>query len=130
MPRVIFAPAAVRDVARLRDFLNEKKPHAAKRATDKIFSSLRSLEQFPQMGRAVADLPVEFREILIPFGGGGYVARYRYTDADLVEILAIRHYREVGFNLSAFGRHCRKPLHMRRATTTTTRASLNPCAPI
>jgi len=39
------------------------------------------------------------RELLIPFGRKGYVARYVYEGAD-VEIVAVRHMLEAGFYTS------------------------------
>jgi plasmid stabilization system protein ParE len=38
------------------------------------------------------------RELLVLFGQGGYVLRYR-ADADVVAILAVRHGREKGFTV-------------------------------
>jgi hypothetical protein len=38
----------------------------------------------------------ELRELLVLFGNGGYVLRYR-NDADVIAILAVRHGRERGF---------------------------------
>jgi len=59
---------------------------------------LRGLRQHPQLGRPVEDMPSEFRDLVIPFGDGGYVMRYRYAEAeDTVYVLAIRHQREAGF---------------------------------
>jgi hypothetical protein len=40
-------------------------------------------------------MPSEFREWLIQFGDGGYVALYRY-DGSTVVVLAVRHGREAG----------------------------------
>lgn len=50
----------------------------------------------PQMGRPVEDMPEEFREWVIDFGGSGYVARYHIAP-DSITILAVRHQKEVGF---------------------------------
>jgi hypothetical protein len=41
-------------------------------------------------------MPPEYRERLIPFGSGAYLALYRY-DGGTVTILAIRHGREAGY---------------------------------
>jgi len=38
------------------------------------------------------------RELFIPFGAAGYVARYR-TDGRTVVILAVRHVREAGYSI-------------------------------
>jgi plasmid stabilization system protein ParE len=96
MPRVIFAPGAVRDLERLRDFLRPKNPSAANRAGQSILQGLKVLGQQPQIGRLTSDLPDEYREWLIDFGDSGYVARYRF-DGDTVVILAVRHQKEAGF---------------------------------
>lgn len=95
MPQVIFAPAAIRDLQRLRDFLRPKSTDAAQRAGEMIRQGAMVLGAHPRLGRVVDDLPEEFREWLIDFGDSGYVARYR-VDEDAVTILAIRHQKEVG----------------------------------
>lgn len=96
MPTVIFAPTAIRDLERLREFLRTKNPQAAQRAGEAILQGVRILGSQPHLGRPVADLPEEFREWLIDFGESGYVARYR-LDGEAVVILAVRHQRESGF---------------------------------
>lgn len=97
MPRVVFAPSAIRDLQRLREFLRPKNPVAAKRAGEAIFKAVQVLGLQPQIGRPVEDMPVEYREWLIDFGGSGYVARYRVEGANVV-ILALRHQKEVGYH--------------------------------
>jgi plasmid stabilization system protein ParE len=96
MPRVIFAPAAVRDLERLRAFLHPKNPSAARRAGDAIRQGVRGLGDQPGMGRLIEGLPEEYREWVIAFGDSGYLARYR-LDGDVVTILAIRHQKESGY---------------------------------
>lgn len=93
---MIFAPAAIRDMQRLRDFLRPKSPDAARRAGEAIRQGVQILGAHPQMGRLVDGLPEQYREWLIEFGDSGYVARYR-IDGDTVAILAVRHQKEVGF---------------------------------
>lgn len=95
MPRVIFAPAAMRDLQRLREFLRPKSPDAARRAGEAIRQAVMILGTHPRLGRMVDDLPDAYREWLIDFGDSGYVARYR-IDRDVVIILAIRHQKEAG----------------------------------
>lgn len=95
MPQVRFAPAAIRDLQRLRDFLGPKNPDAARRAGEAIRQGVKILGAYPHLGRMVDDLPEEFREWLIEFGDSGYVVRYR-IDEDAVTILVIRHQREAG----------------------------------
>ncbi|QUS37400.1 type II toxin-antitoxin system RelE/ParE family toxin [Falsirhodobacter algicola] len=95
MPQVIYAPAAIRDLQRLRAFLRTKNPDAARRAGDAIRQGVAILGTHPRLGRMLDDLPEQFREWLIDFGDSGYVARYR-IDAETVTILAIRHQKEAG----------------------------------
>lgn len=96
MPRVVFAPAAIRDLQRLHDFLLSKNADAANRAGEAIRQGVKVLGAYPRMGRMVDELPEQYREWLIDFGDSGYVARYRVDD-DAITILAIRHQKEVGY---------------------------------
>jgi len=96
MPQVRFAPPAIRDLERLREFLRPKSPTAAKRAGEVIVKAVQVLGLQPQLGRPIEDMSGEFREWIIDFGDSGYVARYR-IDSNAVTILAVRHQREVGF---------------------------------
>ena len=96
MPQVRFAPPAIRDLERLREFLRPMSPIAAKKAGEVIVKAVQVLGLQPQLGRPIEDMPEEFREWVIDFGDSGYVARYR-IDSDAVTILAVRHQKEVGF---------------------------------
>jgi plasmid stabilization system protein ParE len=96
MPQVVYSAAAVRDLRRLREFLQPKSADAARRAGEAIIQSVKLLGSHPHIGRMVDELPEDFREWVIDFGDSGYVARYR-VEAETVTILAIRHQREAGF---------------------------------
>lgn len=96
MPQIIFAPAAIRDLERLRDFLKPKNPSAARRAAETILKAVRTLGQHPHMGRLIEDLPEQYREWLVDFGETGYVLRYR-LDENRLTILAVRHQKEAMF---------------------------------
>lgn len=96
MRQVRFAPSAIRDLERLREFLRSKSSVAARRAGEAIVNAVRVLGSQPQLGRPVEDMHDEFREWIIDFGDSGYVARYR-IDPEAVTILALRHQKEVGF---------------------------------
>ncbi|HWE84115.1 MAG TPA: type II toxin-antitoxin system RelE/ParE family toxin [Terracidiphilus sp.] len=96
MPRVRWTPESVRDVAKLHDFLAAKSRDAAKRAVRAIRQGVRQLGSYPAMGRPVEDLPEDFREWVIEFGSGAYVALYRFDGKEVV-ILAVRHGREAGY---------------------------------
>lgn len=93
MPQVIFSPAAVRDLERLREFLRPKNPAAAVRAAKALTQGLEELGKFPHIGRPIDDLSEEYRDWLIDFGNSGYIARYR-LDGDTGVVLAIRYQRE------------------------------------
>jgi plasmid stabilization system protein ParE len=96
MPRLKWSQAALRDVARLHDFLAAKSRDAAGRAVKAIRQGVKALGKHPHIGRPVDELPPEFREWVIEFGSGAYIVLYRFDGKDLV-ILAVRHGREAGY---------------------------------
>jgi plasmid stabilization system protein ParE len=96
MPRLIWSPPALQDAARLHAFLQSKNREAASRAVRSIRESVRILLSHPEIGRPVDDMEPEFRDWLIEFGDGGYVARYHF-DGRTVVVLAVRHTKETGF---------------------------------
>ena len=95
MPRLKWSPQSLRDVARLHDFLAPKSRDAARRAIKAIRQGAKMLGRHPEMGRPVEEMPAEFREWVIEFGSGAYVALYRYDGKEVVN-LAVRHGREAG----------------------------------
>ncbi len=97
MPSVIFAPGALLDLERLRNFLRPKNPAASKRAAEAIMRYIRILGHHPQIGRPRDDMDPEYRELVIDFGQYGYVVLYRLEDEKVV-IVAIRHQLEAGFH--------------------------------
>jgi plasmid stabilization system protein ParE len=96
MPRLKWSQPALRDMARLHDFLAPKSRSAAKRAVKAIRRGVKALGKHPEIGRPVDELPPEFREWVIEFGSGAYVALY-HIDGKEVVILAVRHGREAGY---------------------------------
>jgi plasmid stabilization system protein ParE len=96
MPRVIWTPRALQDVARLHRFLAAKNRDAARRAVHAIRESVKVLASSPQIGRPASDMPAGFRERVIQFGDSAYVALYQFA-GDKVTILAVRHGREAGY---------------------------------
>lgn len=95
---VIWSPGAMECIKRLYSFLAEKNADAAKAAAALLLRQAELLEIFPNAGRPAADLEPEYRELLIPFGGAGYVMLY-HVDADgaVVTVLALRHQKEVAY---------------------------------
>jgi plasmid stabilization system protein ParE len=96
MPRLRWSHSTLLDVARLHDFLAPKSRDAAKRALKLIRQGVKALGKHPEIGRPVEEMPSEFREWVIEFGHGAYVALYHYAGKQVV-ILAIRHGREAGY---------------------------------
>ena len=96
MTSVIRTPAALRDVPRLHVFLASKNREAARRAIRAIRHGVKALRTHPEIGLPVDEMPPEFREQFVRFGGSGYVVLYRY-DGSQVAILAVRHGREAGY---------------------------------
>jgi plasmid stabilization system protein ParE len=96
MPRLRWSQSALLDVARLHAFLAPKSRDAARRAVKAIRQGVKALAKHPEIGRPVEELPLEFREWVIEFGSGAYVALYHYDGKQIV-ILAIRHGREAGY---------------------------------
>lgn len=96
MPPLKWTLQSLRDVTRLHDFLASECRDAAKRAIKAIRQGVKLLARFPEIGRPVEELPTEFREWVIEFGSGAYVALYRYDSKEVV-ILAVRHGREAGY---------------------------------
>ena len=97
MPRVVVTAGAGRGLERCRRFLAGKNRNASLRAGQAIERQFTLLETHPNIGRPVPD-QLELRELIIGFGDSGYVALYRYVQAeDTVYILAFRHQREAGY---------------------------------
>lgn len=96
LPSLIWSPRALRDLARLHAFLASKNRPAARRAVQAIRQGVKLVAIHPEIGRPAEGMEPDFREWLIPFGDGGYLALYR-TDGPRVVVLAVRHGRELGY---------------------------------
>jgi plasmid stabilization system protein ParE len=96
MPRLKWPQPALRDVARLHNFLAPKSRDAAKRAVKAIRQGVKKLGKHPEMGRPVEEMPLEFREWVIELGHGAYVALYHFDGKEII-LLAVRHGREAGY---------------------------------
>jgi plasmid stabilization system protein ParE len=96
MPRLKWSQAALQDVARLHDFLAPKSRDAARRAVAAIRQGVQVLGAHPEIGRPMDEMLPEFREWVIEFGNGAYLALFHY-DGNEVVILAVRHGLEAGY---------------------------------
>lgn len=92
---IVWLPEAARDVARLRDFIQQKNPQAAQRSASRIKEAAQILKENPEAGRPVEEV-LPFRDLIIPFGSGNYILRYREEPSRVV-IVRVRHSREEGF---------------------------------
>lgn len=94
--RIRFTHKAEQDLSRLFDFLLEQDVALAARAEKAIYKAVDVLGTFPFSCRKAADeIDNPFiRELLIPFGGAGYVALFEIEDETTVTIIAVRHQRE------------------------------------
>jgi plasmid stabilization system protein ParE len=89
---VRWLPPALDDIRRLYDFLLDKDPAAAGRAARAIRTGADRLVGSPEIGRPLAD-GTGRRELVIPFGAGAFVLRYRIRD-DTVVVIRVWHGRE------------------------------------
>ncbi|MFD1555192.1 type II toxin-antitoxin system RelE/ParE family toxin [Paraburkholderia silviterrae] len=104
--RVRYTRGARDDLERLYGFLLQRDVEAAARALEAIRKAADLLSSFPFTCRKVDDANPFLRELVISFGGSGYVALFEIegepageaASADQVNryitILAVRHQRE------------------------------------
>lgn len=83
-----FTHSAQRDLCRLRDFIAEKNPQAAKRVSLRLRQSIQRLVDQPDIGINLANLPG-----VQDFISGDYIVRYTVLD-DAIYILHIWHDKE------------------------------------
>ena len=90
-----YTPEAVADLRRLREFIGEKNPLAARRVALELLSGIDKLKDFPRMGLPVSRAPDPelVRDLFI----GQYTVRY-HVRGDDVTILRVWHDREDGRN--------------------------------
>jgi toxin ParE1/3/4 len=87
-----FSSEALLDIERIRKFLDDKNPDAAVRAVGTIWAALQKVECFPKIGKPVQGSRI--RQIVVPFGQRGYIARYRIRPNDVIYVTRIWHSRE------------------------------------
>lgn len=94
--RIRFTREAEDDLERMFDFLLEKDVGAAEKAEAAIYKAVELLQFFPFSCRKAEEeaVPPSLRELLIPFGGAGYVTLFSIDDDKTVTIVAVRHQRE------------------------------------
>lgn len=78
------------------EFLERKNPRAAAEMEAVVRSAGDRLAEFPHIGRRSAARPTLLRELVVPFGSGGYVVQYAVT-SDFVLITNLKHQREASY---------------------------------
>lgn len=97
MALVVYTKRAFSDFERIFDFLAKADTTLASTAVSVISEAVSILEHHPLIGRSVEH---GLRELVIARGKTGYVALYRYLEAnDVILVLALRHQRESGYKL-------------------------------
>ena len=86
--KLVWSPAARRDLIRLREFIEPHDPAAAGRAAAILRKAANLLQEQPGIGRRIEGR--EDRELSVPFGQRGYLLRYRLHE-DTIVILRIWH---------------------------------------
>lgn len=86
-----YSPEAVEDLRRLRAFIEEKNPAAARKAASTLIQGIDQLKAFPMLGTKVvrAPDPESARDLVI----GNYLARYLVHGEDTY-VLRIWHQKE------------------------------------
>lgn len=92
--RIRFSGSARADIERLYRFLAEEDLRVAAAALHALGKAWDLLGSFPFTARKADPSNPLLRELIIPFGGAGYVALFEITDASTVTVLAVRHQRE------------------------------------
>ena len=92
--KIKWLPEAAQEVARLRQFIKNKNPMAAKKAGQRILAAVNLLIKKPEAGMPCQDEGCElFKDLYAPFGRGGYTIRYR-LEQHTVLITRVWHSRE------------------------------------
>jgi addiction module RelE/StbE family toxin len=86
--KLLFTHSSQRDLMRLRDFIAENNPQAARHISQRLVTSINRLSNQPEMGIDVEELPGT--QDLIT---GDYVVRYVVLEEDIY-ILRIWHGKE------------------------------------
>ena len=100
---VELSPTAEADLERLFDFLLDQADTTedldrAQAAIDAVRATAQHrLAMTPFSFRKAAQNPAQ-RELIVPFGGTGYVALYEIVSVSRVVVLAVRHQREEDYH--------------------------------
>ena len=90
--KISYTQEAIKDLDRLRKFIESKNPFAARRISSELLDGIGNLHAFPKMGLPVARAPdpEAIRDLFI----GQYTVRY-LLDKEYLVILRVWHGKEV-----------------------------------
>ena len=94
--KIDYSPESIRDLIRLREFIEAKNPAAANRIASAILAGIGKLKIFPKMGLPVkrAPDPRVIRDLFI----GQYTVRYHVSNQNIF-VLRVWHGKEIGKDL-------------------------------
>ena len=90
---IFWSRSVIRDLQRVRDFLKNISPTAAKKAAEQINQYTQKLAIFPLAGKPVEMLE-GYYDLFIPFAAGGYTLRYRVYKQSIY-VIFIKHSKEL-----------------------------------
>ena len=91
-----YSPESIKDLIRLREFVEIKNPYAAKRISKELLDGVAKLKIFPKMGICVSKAPVP--ELVRDLFVSDYTVRYLIKE-ESVFILRVWHGKEIEKNL-------------------------------
>ena len=94
--KIDYSPESIRDLIRLREFIEVNNPVAAKRIASELLAGIGKLKIFPRMGLPVtrAPDPKVIRDLFI----GRYMVRYHVSSENII-VLRVWHGKEIGKDL-------------------------------
>jgi len=90
--KIEWSDAALADLDRFVEFLNQQHPSLAARVAAEIISKVEVLSEHPRLGRPIAGRE-EYRQIVLQVLRAAYVFQYRF-DGKRVVMLRVYHARE------------------------------------
>ncbi len=84
-----FTAQALKDLHRLKLFIEDKNPIAAKKYIDRLLTAIKQLKAQPKIGRELTEEPLA-RQLV----AGDYIVRYSIRE-NIIYILKIWHGKEI-----------------------------------
>ena len=94
--KISYSLESIRDLSRLRKFIEAKNPDAAERIANELLAGINNLKVFPRMGLPVTHSPDPdaIRDLFV----GKYTVRYLLHGQDIF-VLRVWHEKEIGKDL-------------------------------